>query len=130
MSDNLKDHDIRNAHAFKNPGKRRIVVPPKKEPMIHAPTSCIPAVDLLLHDAKAIIASELAYYRQKTSRGITLDLKEARAVQNYLETLIKLQKEEREASRAQDLSNLSNEELLDLATKLLGYNQPNQDKKE
>ena len=102
----------------------RIIVPTRNKKSLIESSSIIPAVDLLLHDAKAIVAAELAQYRNKTSRGISLDLKEARVVQGYLETLIKLQKEERDQARAEDLSNLSDEELMELATKVLGSTQP------
>ena len=106
-----------------NGKRRKIVLPPKhSSPIIE--TSIIPATDILLHDARCILASELARYRAKTSKGVSLDLKEARVVQGYLETLIRLQKEEREEARSQDLSNLSNEELLDLAAKVLGSERP------
>jgi hypothetical protein len=76
--------------------------------------------DVLMEDAKQIIASELTRYRDKARKGVTLDLKEARVVQGYLDSLTKLQKEEREQSRAQDLGNLSNEELMLLAQQVFG----------
>lgn len=122
MSENEKDSKPITVFAPTKP-KKRILVPHAKESKITEHT-IIPAVDLLLHDAKSIVAAELAQYRSKVSRGNTLDLKEARVVTNYLDTLIRLQKEEREAARAEDLSNLSDEELLDLAAKVLGSTKP------
>lgn len=98
--------------------KRRIVVPNAKPSQI-VTSNIIPAAELLLHDSKCILAAELANYRAKVSKGITLDLREARIVQGYVDVLLKMCKDEREASRAEDLSNLSDEELLDLATKVL-----------
>ena len=92
--------------------KKRIVLPPKKSKLI-------PATEILLHDAKAIIGAELAHYRSKVVRGVTLDPREARIVQGYLESLVKIQKEEREQSKDEDLSNLSNEDLLKLAASVL-----------
>ncbi len=103
--------------------RKRIIVHKKHEPKI-ATTDIIPATDILLHDARCIVAAELAQYRQKVSRGITLDLREARVVQGYLETLIRLQKEERDQARSEDLSNLNDEELMELASKVLGSAQP------
>ena len=100
--------------------QRRIVKLPRERQSKITTTQVVPAVDILLHDATAIIAGELARYRIKVSKGITLDLKEARIVQGYLETLIKLQKENRESARADDLSNLSDEELMELAVRVLG----------
>lgn len=118
----------KSGEAVRKP-ERRIVLPERTKPKI---TTCevIPATDLLLHDARCIVASELSKYRSKVSRGNTLDLKEARVVQGYLETLIRLQKEEREAARAEDLSNLSDEELLELAAKVLDTTKPKLTKEE
>lgn len=99
--------------------KRKIVLPPKKSRIEFKDSNIIPATELLLHDAKAIIGAELAHYRAKVVRGVTLDPKEARIVQGYLESLVKIQKEEREQSRDEDLSQLSNEELLKLAANVL-----------
>jgi len=93
---------------------KKLILPPKHQKNIEV-SDHIPSTDLLLHDAKLIIASELAHYRSKISRGSNLDLKEARVIQGYLDTLTKLQREEREAARQHDLSNLSDEELLQLA---------------
>jgi hypothetical protein len=85
-------------------------------------SSIIPATELLLHDAKAIIGAELAHYRSKAVRGVTLDPKEARIVQGYLESLVKIQREEREVAGTQDLSTLSDVELLHLAKRVLETN--------
>ena len=96
---------------------KRVIVPLKDQSAIS--THSILSTDLLLNDAKLIIASELARYRSKAVRGISLDLKEARVVQGYLAELTKLSREEREDARAQDLSNLSDEELLQMAKQVL-----------
>jgi|TARA_R100000084_G_C4625001_1_gene135286 hypothetical protein len=101
---------------------KRIVLPPKKRPISLETSSVIPATELLLHDAKAIIGAELAHYRSKAVRGVTLDPKEARIVQGYLESLVKIQREEREMSEAQDLSSLSDSELMHLAKRVLENN--------
>jgi hypothetical protein len=70
---------------------KRIILPPKKKQVTLETSSIIPATELLLHDAKAIIGAELAHYRSKAVRGVTLDPKEARIVQGYLESLVKIQ---------------------------------------
>lgn len=103
-----------------NPKKpsRRIVLPPNKETK-KIETTIVPTLESLMSDAMSIIGSELARYRQKTSRGVTLDLKEARAVQSYMESLVKLSREDRERSRSEDLTNLSDEELKQLAAEVL-----------
>ena len=81
---------------------KRILLPPKKRTVTLETSSVIPATELLLHDAKAIIGAELAHYRSKAVRGVTLDPKEARIVQGYLESLVKIQREEREIAETQD----------------------------
>ena len=107
------------------PKKRRVVLPPKKRTVSLEHSSIIPATELLLHDAKAIIGAELAHYRSKAVRGVTLDPKEARIVQGYLESLVKIQREEREMASSQDLSTLSDVELLHLAKRVLEANHNN-----
>ena len=104
---------------------KRIILPPKKKQVTLETSSIIPATELLLHDAKAIIGAELAHYRSKAVRGVTLDPKEARIVQGYLESLVKIQREEREMAEAQDLSTLSDTELLHLAKRVLVANKNN-----
>ena len=101
---------------------KRIILPPKKRRVSLETSSIIPATELLLHDAKAIIGAELAHYRSKAVRGVTLDPNEARIVQGYLESLVKIQREEREMAEAQDLSTLSDTELLHLAKRVLESN--------
>ena len=101
---------------------KRILLPPKKRSVTLETSSIIPATELLLHDAKAIIGAELAHYRSKSVRGVTLDTKEARIVQGYLESLVKIQREEREIAETQDLSSLSDTELMHLAKRVLENN--------
>ena len=108
--------------------KRRIIVP---TPETHeVSVELVNETQRLLDDAKHIIGAELARYRSKTSKGVSLDLKEARVVQGYLDALTKLQREEREQSRAEDFSNMSNEDLLALAEELFGKTRPRLSKSE
>lgn len=93
--------------------KRRLIRPQSTEIIQVTPTA-----DSLMNDALSIIGSELSKYKSKSVRGVHLDPKEARIVQGYIDALAKLKKEEREAARQHDLSNLSDEELLQLATSL------------
>jgi ribosome-binding ATPase YchF (GTP1/OBG family) len=83
------------------------------------PVIVVPTVDRLMNDALSIIGSELAAYKSKTQKGMRLDAKEARSVQNYMDALVKLNREMREAARMHDLSNLSDEELSKLAHEVL-----------
>jgi hypothetical protein len=82
--------------------------------------SVVPKIETLLSDALVVIGTELARFRAKVNRGVSLDVKEAKIVRDYVESIVKLSKEAREAARSEDLSNLTNEELLQLATDLLG----------
>jgi hypothetical protein len=92
---------------------RRRIIPTKTQ---STEVVVIPSVETLLDDAKAIIGSELAQYRSKTKRGVTLDPKEARVVTGYLDALTRASKEAREAARSHDLSSFSDEELIQLLT--------------
>lgn len=102
----------------KKPAKRRIVMPKKTNQVDPADPVVVPTLNSLMNDALAIIGSELAQYRSKTKRGVTLDLKEARVIANYMDTLTRASKESREQARAEDLADLTNEELLQLAAQL------------
>ena len=79
----------------------------------------VPTLDGLMNDALSIIGAELGQYKSKTKRGITLDLKEARAVQGYMETLVKLSRENREQARSEALEGLSDADLAQLADEVL-----------
>lgn len=102
--------------------KRRLVLPEKTNQVEPLDVTVIPNITSLLNDAAAIIGAELAQYRSKTKRGISLDLKEARVIANYMDVLLRASKESREAARAEDLSELSDSELLQLATQLAKAN--------
>ncbi len=97
---------------------KRIKLPSKPKQIEQSDVQVVPSIEGLLADALTIIGGELSRYRQKSTRGVTLDLKEARIIQGYIDSLTKAQKENREQARAQDLSNLSDSELLQLATQL------------
>ncbi len=97
---------------------KKIILPKKTNQVQQSEVVVVPTIERLLEDALSIIGCELAQYKTKSKRGVTLDLKEARIVQGYVDSLTKAQKESREQARAHDLSDLSNEELLQLATQL------------
>ena len=98
---------------------KRIIIDSKKNQVKAEKVTIMPTVDSLVDDALQIIAADLAYYRSKTSRGANLDLKEARVINNYADSLVKLKREMREASKADDFSNLSDAELLAIVNKLV-----------
>lgn len=100
--------------------KRKLIIPKKTNQVDQDAVVVVPTLNSLMNDALSIIGSELAQYRSKTARGVTLDLKEARVIANYMDTLTRASKESREQARAEDLADLSNEELLQLATQISG----------
>lgn len=98
--------------------KKRIILPKKTNQVEPKDVVVVPTLNSLMNDALSIIGAELAQYRSKTSRGVTLDLREARVIANYMDTLTRASKESREQARAEDLADLSNEELLQLASQI------------
>ena len=85
---------------------------PSKPPQIRAENVLIaPSSEDLLADAMSVLANELARYRHKSNKGMSLDLKEARIMQGYIKCLVDINKEIREMERDDDYSNLSKEEL-------------------
>ena len=82
-------------------------------------TIVIPTVDKLLGDALSIISHELTHYKIKVSKGLVLDQRESRSVQGYMETLVKLSREAREAQKQHDLSSLTDEEISKLAEEIV-----------
>ena len=78
-----------------------------------------PQLNTLINDALSIIGAELSLYSSKTKKGLQLDLKEARAVQGYMDSLVKMSKEAREAQKPEHLEHLSDEQLVEIAKKAL-----------
>lgn len=117
MSDDLKTTKLNTASAHNRERRRKIVMPQKTNQIDEV--TVVPTLDALMNDAMSIIGAELTRYKQKSNRGVTLDLKESRAVQGYMETLVKLSRESREQARADDLSQLTDEELLQLASQVV-----------
>ncbi len=103
--------------------RKKIILPKKTNQVEQSEVTVVPSLSGLINDAMSIIGSELAQYRSKAKRGVTLDLKEARVVTGYLDALTRCSKEAREQARAEDLADLSNEELLQLATQVIGANE-------
>ena len=96
---------------------KKIIIPQKRGEV--GEVSVVPTLQGLMDDGLAIIGKELAQYRAKTARGATLDLKEARVVSQYLKAIVDLSKEDRERARSEDLANLTDEEIKQLATEVL-----------
>jgi hypothetical protein len=96
--------------------KRKVIIVEKRA--VAAPVN----LEVLINDALSIIGNELAFYNQKTKKGMTLQLKEAKAVQGYMDSLVKMSREAREAAdqeRTQKLAKLSDAELFKIAQEQL-----------
>lgn len=106
-NDFLKEARLNSSTRRERP-KRRIVPSDVK-------ISRAPQLTQLIDDALSIIGSELAKYSSKSRKGLMLDLKEARAVQGYMDALTKMSREAREASKPDQLEHLSDEQLLEIA---------------
>ncbi len=99
---------------------KRIKLPPEKQTrmdlkMITTEVS----VESVLDDAMQTAAMEVARYRMKVARGNTLDPKEARIIQGWIETLIKAKKEQRETEKDAKMDKMSNEQLLEIARRVV-----------
>lgn len=70
-----------------------------------------PSVDAMIADALSVVQTEIAKYKSKVAQGRSLDSREAKTMQGYIKSLVELSREDRERSTAEDLSNLSTEEL-------------------
>ena len=79
----------------------------------------MPSVEHMLSDALRIMSNEIAKLTSKSNQGRTLDSNENRVLQGYVKSLVEINKEIREQSKKDDLSNLSNEEIIELLKSLL-----------
>jgi hypothetical protein len=107
-----------NSETRRERPKRRIVPSGVK-------VSKAPQLTSIINDALSIIGSELAMYSKKTSKGIALDLKEARIVSSYMDSLVKMSREAREAQKPEHLEHLSDEELMLIAQESFGVDVDN-----
>jgi len=101
---------------------RKLLIPSESESN-HKQVAKPPSLEVLVSDALLIVANELSKYRNKTDKGITLDLKEARIVQGYMKSLIEISREARESNDSKHLEHLSDEELVKIAAKELNLDQ-------
>lgn len=113
MSNSSDDKDFlkeaRLDNTTRREKKRRLVAPPNVK------VSRAPQLLALIDDAFSIIGAELQRYKSKTTKGMSLDAKEARIVQGYVDSLTKMHREARESQKPEQLQHLSDEELLALA---------------
>ena len=100
---------------------RRII--PEKAPAVKrldtGSVLLVPSVENLIADALSVIEVEIVRFRAKSKQGRALELKEARVLQGYIKSLVELSKEARERAKGEDLSNLSDEELVNLVQAII-----------
>lgn len=86
----------------------------------HEPT---PDIDKMTDDALKILSQELTRFKVKSLKNLGLDEKEARILQGYIRSLMEIRREEREAEKTEAaldaFKNMTNEQLLEEAAKLL-----------
>lgn len=78
-----------------------------------------PNTETMLNDALKIMSNEISKMSAKSNRGASLDNNEHRVLQGYVKSLVEINKELREMSKKDDLSALTNEELVELLKALL-----------
>lgn len=98
---------------------RKYIIKTSQTPIREGLISVVPGVDNLINDAVSLIEVELIKFRKKVNSGKSLDAAEGRLVVNYIKGLVELSRESRERAKAEDLSKLTNEELMDLAKQVL-----------
>lgn len=83
----------------------------------------VPEAETLIADALRIIQNQITQIATQSNRlivqGKTLGLAEARVLQGYIKSLVELSKEARERAKDDNLANMSDEELLELAQLLI-----------
>jgi hypothetical protein len=70
--------------------------------------------DAVLQDALSILNSQILKFRIKVNKGQDLKLDETRMLCSMIKSLVEVSKETRERSKSDDLSNLTDAELLKL----------------
>lgn len=77
----------------------------------------------ILEDALSVISQQVDHMRIKSNQGFKLAQDEAYLLNSYIKSLVGLSKEEREREKAEkelhNLTNLTDEQLLELAQKKL-----------
>jgi hypothetical protein len=104
---------------------KRVIVPGRASVIL------APGVENLLGDALRVIELEITRFHHRLQRGQSLTGEDARILQGYIRSLVELSKEkrEREKDEAEDLANMSNEDLVALCQKLIAAKeQPNEPK--
>lgn len=113
-----QDYEVKQ----RKPQRRKIIIQKTQEtsPIIASDGAEIaPSIPTALSEGLGVIKTELHKFKLK-SRSVAGNLNptDAKTISNYMDILIKLNREAREASKSADLDNLSTEELVKLAKEL------------
>lgn len=79
----------------------------------------IPTIDALLDTALGVLQNEIHVFKHKTDTGIPLDKDEAGTLTKYVDALVKLSRENREQAKSEELAQLSDQELAELANSII-----------
>ncbi len=95
---------------------KRTIIPHKKVNVL-----LTPGVEGLLGNALRLIELQLVAFAHKVDKGQSLNSDEARILQGYIRSLVELSKEsrEREKNDTEDLSKMTDEQLLALVEQLI-----------
>lgn len=99
---------------------------PVKRKAITSVVSRETSIDRMVNDATSILGEQIEKLKLK-SRASTFDIKESDQLKIYIKCLVDLSREERETLKAaqdSDLSKLTNEQLLELASSELKKAKP------
>lgn len=82
----------------------------------HSKLSLVPTVENVMNDAISLLAKEVAEMQQRYSRpGVPMDIRDAAKLSKFVKSLIEISREERAREAADDLSKMSNEQLMEMA---------------
>lgn len=80
----------------------------------------VPSADRILEDTKRIIGAQIERLKIKAVQGYSLEAAEVKQLEQYINTLLKIKKDEREEAQQEDiqkrLKSMSEKELLEYAT--------------
>lgn len=86
----------------------------------HSKLSLVPTIENVMNDAISLLAKEVAEMQSKYTRpGMSMDIRDATKLSKYVKALVELSREERAREQADDLSKMSNDQLIEMAAQHL-----------
>lgn len=78
--------------------------------------SLVPTVENVMNDAISLLAKEVAEMQQRYNRpGMSMNISDATKLSKFVKSLIEISREERAREAADDLSKMTNEQLMEMA---------------